>query len=147
MSSPPGTLSPGRRYSYRTEESYGVWIEQFGRFVGTDDLRSRGEADIAAFLDHLALNQRLSASSQRQALNALVFLFREVFKRELGGGGLAAGFAGTEVSQRWQGVALVLAVAGRGFSSGPPIRSLASPSRPGTHFSGGSEDRSSASRA
>jgi integrase len=53
-------------------------------FVGTDDLRSRGEADIAAFLDHLALNQRLSASSQRQALNALVFLFREVFKRELG---------------------------------------------------------------
>ena len=42
------------------------------------------EQDIAAFLDALSLDQRLSASSQRQALNALVFLYREAFARELG---------------------------------------------------------------
>jgi integron integrase len=73
-----------RKYSYRTEESYVVWIEQFARFLGTDDLRAQKEQEIARFLDALALSERLSASSQRQALNALVFLYREVFGRELG---------------------------------------------------------------
>ena len=47
-------------------------------------LASRGPEDIKTFLDALALDQRLSASSQRQALNAVVFLLREVFGRELG---------------------------------------------------------------
>jgi integron integrase len=73
-----------RKYSYRTEQSYLVWIEQFARHLGTEDLRAQGERQIAEFLDSLALNERLSASSQRQALNALVFLFREVFEMELG---------------------------------------------------------------
>jgi len=73
-----------RKYSYRTEESYLVWIEQFGRFLGTEDLRAQSEQQIASFLDSLALNERLSASSQRQALNALVFLYREVFQQPLG---------------------------------------------------------------
>ena len=73
-----------RKYSYRTEESYLVWIERFARHLGTEDLRARGEKEIAEFLDSLALNEQLSASSQRQALNALVFLYRDVFGRELG---------------------------------------------------------------
>ena len=73
-----------RHYSYRTEQSYLVWIERFARQVKTEELETLGEAQIAAFLDGLALDQRLSASSQRQALNALVFLFREVFGKELG---------------------------------------------------------------
>ncbi|MBI2948015.1 MAG: phage integrase N-terminal SAM-like domain-containing protein [Verrucomicrobia bacterium] len=73
-----------RHYSYRTEQSYLVWIERFARHVKKDELQSLGETEIAGFLDALALDQRLSASSQRQALNALVFLFREVFGKELG---------------------------------------------------------------
>ena len=73
-----------RHYSYRTEQSYAVWLERFARFCRTDDLGSRGPEDIKRFLDALALDKRLSASSQRQALNAVVFLLREVFGQELG---------------------------------------------------------------
>ena len=69
---------------YRTEPSYLVWLERFARHVKSDALEERREEDIAALLDALALNERLSASSQRQALNALVFLFREVFGKQLG---------------------------------------------------------------
>ena len=73
-----------RHYSYRTERSYLVWLERFARFCRSDQLADRGGEDIKAFLDALALDQRLSASSQRQALNAVVFLLREVFGKELG---------------------------------------------------------------
>jgi Phage integrase, N-terminal SAM-like domain len=65
-----------RNYSYRTEQSYLVWIERFARHLGTENLGAQGEEQIGEFLDSLALNERLSASSQRQALNALVFLYR-----------------------------------------------------------------------
>ena len=58
-----------RKYSYRTEQSYLVWIERLARHLGTEDLAAQGEAQIAEFLDSLALNENLSASSQRQALN------------------------------------------------------------------------------
>ena len=54
-----------------TEQSYLVWIERFARHLGTEDLAAQGEAQIAAFLDGMALNERLSASSQRQALTPM----------------------------------------------------------------------------
>jgi integron integrase len=73
-----------RHYSYRTEQSYLVWLERFARFCRSEDLSVRGDKDIKAFLDELALKERLSASSQRQALNAVVFLLREVYGKELG---------------------------------------------------------------
>jgi integrase len=73
-----------RHCSYRTEQSYRVWLERFARFLGSQQLEERGADDLKAFLDHLAGDQRLSASSQRQALNAVVFLLREVFGKELG---------------------------------------------------------------
>jgi hypothetical protein len=75
-----------RKYSYRTEQSYLAWIERFARHCARGDLECLGVEQIASFLDALALKERLSASSQRQALNALVFLFREVFEKELGKG-------------------------------------------------------------
>lgn len=78
------TVVRRRHYSYRTEESYLVWIERFAGQVGKARLEDQGEEQIKSFLNKLALNQRLSASSQRQALNALVFLYREVFGKELG---------------------------------------------------------------
>ena len=78
------TVIRRRHYSYRTEQSYLVWIERFARHARTQKLEELGEPGIKAFLDAMALNEQLSASSQRQALNALVFLYREVFGRELG---------------------------------------------------------------
>jgi integron integrase len=73
-----------RKYSYRTEESYAHWLNRFTRFVGSKPVDDCGEAEIRAFLDHLAIEGRVGASTQRQALNALVFYFREVLKHELG---------------------------------------------------------------
>jgi hypothetical protein len=61
------TVVRRRGYSYRTEQSYLVWIQRFARFCRSDDLQTRGPEDIKGFLDELALNERLSASSQRQA--------------------------------------------------------------------------------
>jgi integron integrase len=78
------TVVRRRHYSFSTEQSYLVWIERFARHVKIEALETLGEQQIAQFLDALALEERLSASSQRQALNALVFLYREVFKQELG---------------------------------------------------------------
>ena len=71
-------------YAYRTEGSYLVWLERFARYCGSDDLQSRGPEDIKGFLDELALNEHLSASSQKQALNAVVFLLHKVYGKELG---------------------------------------------------------------
>ena len=71
-------------YAYRTEGSYLVWLERFARFCGSDDLQSRGPEDIKGFLDELAVNEHLSASSQKQALNAVVFLLHKVYGKELG---------------------------------------------------------------
>ena len=61
-----------------------VWLERFARFGSGDELATRGTEDVKAFLDALALDRRISASSQRQALKAVVFLLREVFQKELG---------------------------------------------------------------
>jgi integron integrase len=78
------TVIRRRHYSYRTEQSYLVWIERYAKFAGTEELETRGSEQVKAFLDQMALDERLSASSQRQALNALVFLYREVFEKDLG---------------------------------------------------------------
>lgn len=71
-------------YAYRTEGSYLVWLERFARFCGGDDLQKRGPEDIKAYLDELAMNEHLSASSQKQALNAVVFLLHKVYGKDLG---------------------------------------------------------------
>ena len=73
-----------RNYSYRTEESYVFWINRFVKHFRTESLEQFGEEQIKEFLDEMALRGRFSASSQRQALNALVFLYREAYGRQLG---------------------------------------------------------------
>jgi integron integrase len=78
------TVIRRRHYSYRTEQSYLVWIQRFAGQMKGRRLEELAEPEIKAFLDSMAFNERLSASSQRQALNALVFLYREVFGKELG---------------------------------------------------------------
>lgn len=68
--------------AYRTEVSYVSWYKRFVRFHGMKHPNELGRAEIEGFLHDLAINKRVAAATQAQALNALVFLFRRVLKRE-----------------------------------------------------------------
>jgi len=73
-----------RHYSVRTEDAYLFWVRRFIRFHGKRHPRDLGEADVAAFLSHLAVARGVAPNTQAQALNALVFLYRHVLGRPLG---------------------------------------------------------------
>ena len=72
-----------KHYSYRTEQAYVYWIRHFILYSGKRHPDTMGEKDVAAFLTHLAVDRKVSASTQNQALNALLFLYRQVLGREL----------------------------------------------------------------
>jgi integron integrase len=72
-----------RHYSRRTEESYVAWIRRFIIFHGKRHPLEMGEAEITAFLSSLASRNRVSASTQNQALSALLFLYRVVLKKDV----------------------------------------------------------------
>jgi len=66
-------------YAYRTEQTYCQWIRRYIHFFGGQTHpRDLGVRDIERFLSDLAVNGKVSASTQRQALNAIVFLYRQV---------------------------------------------------------------------
>jgi integron integrase len=67
-----------RHYSIRTEQAYVMWYRQFVRFHGLRHPETMGVREVEAFLTHLAMNRGVVASTQNQALHALLFLFREV---------------------------------------------------------------------
>ena len=73
-----------RHYSYRTEQAYVQWVKRFILFSGKRHPSEMGEAEVAAFLTNLAVARRVSAGTQNQALNALVFLYKYVLERPLG---------------------------------------------------------------
>ena len=73
-----------RRYSRRTEQSYWYWIKCFIRFHRMKHPTTMAEPEVAAFLNWLAIKRHVSASTQNQALNALVFLYAKVLQRPLG---------------------------------------------------------------
>jgi integron integrase len=70
-------------YSARTEDAYVHWIVAYIRFHGMKHPRDLGHGDVTAFLDHLASERHVSAATQNQALNALVFLYRKTLGIEL----------------------------------------------------------------
>jgi integron integrase len=72
-----------RHYSPRTERAYVQWAKRFVLYHGKRHPSEMGSAEVGAFLSHLAIEQRVSASTQNQALNALVFLYREVLEQKL----------------------------------------------------------------
>jgi integron integrase len=72
-----------RNYSHRTEESYLGWIRRFIRFHGRRHPARLGENHVRDFLNDLALHRRVSASTQSQALSALLFLYGEVLGRDV----------------------------------------------------------------
>lgn len=73
-----------RHYSYRTEKTYLHWVRRYILFHGKRHPADMGEAEVAAFLTHLAVERRVSASTQNQALNAILFLYKRVFERDIG---------------------------------------------------------------
>jgi integron integrase len=73
-----------RHYSLRTEEAYVSWIKRFIFFHGKRHPLEMGQQEIAQFLSALAVEEHVSASTQNQALCALLFLYREVLARDIG---------------------------------------------------------------
>lgn len=67
-----------RHYSRRTEKQYLWWIRRFIDFHQRRHPAELGQAEVAAFLAHLAVERRVSAATQNQALSALLFLYGEV---------------------------------------------------------------------
>lgn len=67
-----------RHYSPRTEEAYVGWIRRFIIFHGKRHPGEMGEAEANALLSDLAVTRKVSASTQIQALCALMFLYKEV---------------------------------------------------------------------
>jgi integron integrase len=69
-------------YAYNTEKSYVSWILQYIRFHNKKHPKDMGKHEIEAFLSHLAINRNVSSSTQNQALNALLFLYKQVLHVE-----------------------------------------------------------------
>jgi len=73
-----------RHYSRRTEELYCQWVRRFIYFHQLRHPAEMGEQEVNAFLTYLAVKENVSASTQNQALCALLFLYKYVLKRDLG---------------------------------------------------------------
>ena len=73
-----------KHYSIRTEEAYVNWVKRYIFFHGLRHPAEMGAAEVEAFLTHLAVQENVAASTQNQALSALLFLYREVLHQDLG---------------------------------------------------------------
>jgi len=69
-----------RHYSRRTEEAYVGWVKRFILFNKKRHPRETGMSEVQTFLTHLAVERHVSASTQNQALSAILFLYRDVLK-------------------------------------------------------------------
>ena len=88
-SKPPKLLDQVRarlrtlHYSIRTEEAYVGWIRRFILFHKKRHPREMGGPEVEAFLTHLAVEEHVAASTQNQALAALLFLYQQILEIEL----------------------------------------------------------------
>lgn len=72
-----------KHYSYRTEQTYVDWVYRFILFHDKRHPKDMGASEIEAFLTHLAVQRHVAASTQNQALCALIFLYRHVLRQEI----------------------------------------------------------------
>lgn len=86
-----------QHYSYQTEKTYVYWIRQYIFFHRITHPKDLGATQIEAFLTHLAVVKNVSASTQNQALAALLFLYKEVLRADLP---RLAGFSPAKKSSR-----------------------------------------------
>jgi integron integrase len=73
-----------KHYSIRTEQSYVDWMKRYIFFHDKRHPKDMGSKEISAFLTYLARDRKVSASTQNQALNALVFLYKQVLEIDIG---------------------------------------------------------------
>ena len=71
-------------YSLRTEHVYLHWIKRYILFHGKRHPREMGNAEVSAFLSHLAVERKVAAATQNQALSAILFLYKKVLKIDIG---------------------------------------------------------------
>ncbi|MBI5802684.1 MAG: phage integrase N-terminal SAM-like domain-containing protein [Verrucomicrobia bacterium] len=79
-----GEVMRFKHFSHRTESAYWCWIRGFIFFHQKRHPREMGAAEVQAYLSHLASERDVAPATQNQALNAIVFLYREVLLVELG---------------------------------------------------------------
>ena len=91
-----------RHLQWRTEETYRGWARRFARWFGDKPIEQASGDDVRLYLEYLAVERRVAASTQRQALNALVFLFREALQRDLGD------FSGYQPARKGKRIPVVL---------------------------------------
>jgi integrase len=72
-----------RHLALRTEQAYLQWMRRYVKFHNRRHPRDMGPAEVEAFLTHLAVDAKVGASTQNQALQALLFLYRQVLGIEL----------------------------------------------------------------
>ena len=72
-----------RHYSLRTEDTYVQWIKRFILFHDKRHPQTMGAMEVQQFLTDLAVTQHVAASTQNQALSALLFLYKEVLHQEI----------------------------------------------------------------
>jgi hypothetical protein len=72
-----------KHFSLSTEHAYVAWIRRFILFHNKKHPKDMAETEIRQFISHLAVNAKISASTQTVALSALLFLYREVLKQTL----------------------------------------------------------------
>jgi len=73
-----------KHYAYRTEKTYIHWIRRYVQYHQWRKPSVMGAAEIHKYLSHLAVHENVAAGTQNQALNAIVFLYRDVIKHEPG---------------------------------------------------------------
>lgn len=73
-----------KHYSYRTEQTYVGWIRRYILFHNKRHPKDMGAPEVEAFLTHLAVKGNVAASTQNQALSAILFLYNHVLNQELG---------------------------------------------------------------
>src|SRR5258708_21408564 len=73
-----------KHFSIRTEQAYVDWIRRFILFHDKRHPAEMGEQELTEFLTHLARDVHVAASTQNQALSALLFLYKEVLRQQIG---------------------------------------------------------------
>jgi len=69
-----------KQYAVTTEKTYVHWVSRYIRYHGMRHPREMGAAEVQGFLEYLAVEEDVAASTQNQALNAIVFLYGEVLE-------------------------------------------------------------------
>ena len=72
-----------QHYAYRTEQTYMEWIKRYLHYCVDRRMESEESSSVKLFLTHLAVEQKVAGGTQNQAFNSIIFLFKNVFKKEL----------------------------------------------------------------